>query len=160
MKNKIKYILAAIVSIVGIGLLIFALYLQIQDHTSTRSIIWSIIEILILLSAAFYYFRSAIKNTSDDKHNEEDSKLKIIETNSKAKSLDFISNLSFWCGMLLMIYASHQLKDDPQFSYILFAISGTLTIIWLITLVAQLFYIVKYCELKEDTVNSLFFCVI
>ena len=30
MKNKIKYILAAIVSIVGIGLLIFALYLQIQ----------------------------------------------------------------------------------------------------------------------------------
>src|SRR5699024_11761499 len=105
MKNKIKYILAAIVSIVGIGLLIFALYLQIQDHTSTRSIIWSIIEILILLSAAFYYFRSAIKNTSDDKHNEEDSKLKIIETNSKAKSLDFISNLSFWCGMLLMIYA-------------------------------------------------------
>ena len=73
MKNKIKYILAAIVSIVGIGLLIFALYLQIQDHASTRSIIWSIIEILILLSAAFYYFRSAIKNTSDDKHNEEDS---------------------------------------------------------------------------------------
>ena len=43
--------------------------------------------------------------------------------------------------MLLMIYASHQLKDDPQFSYILFAISGTLTIIWLTTLVAQLFYI-------------------
>ena len=144
MKNKIKYILAAIVSIVGIGLLIFALYLQIQDHASTRSIIWSIIEILILLSAAFYYFRSAIKNTSDDKHNEEDSKLKIIETNSKAKSLDFISNLSFWCG-------SHQLKDDPQFSYILFAISGTLTIIWLITLVAQLFYIVKYGRKLDDT---------
>ena len=151
MKNKIKYILAAIVSIGGIGLLIFALYLQIQDHTSTRSIIWSIIEILILLSAAFYYFRSAIKNTSDDKHNEEDSKLKIIETNSKAKSLDFISNLSFWCGMLLMIYASHQLKDAPQFSYILFAISGTLTIIWLITLVAHLFYIVKYGRKLDDT---------
>lgn len=151
MKNKIKYILAAIVSIVGIGLLIFALYLQIQDHASTRSIIWSIIEIPILLSAAFYYFRNAIKNTSDDKHNEEDSKLKIIETNSKAKSLDFISNLSFWCGMLLMIYASHQLKDDPQFSYILFAISGTLTIIWLITLVTQLFYIVKYGRKLDDT---------
>lgn len=151
MKNRIKYILAAIVSIVGIGLLIFASYLQIQDQASTRSIIWSIIEILILLSAAFYYFRSAIKNTSDDKHNEEDSKLKIIETNSKAKSLDFISNLSFWCGMLLMIYASHQLKDDPQFSYILFAISGTLTIIWLITLVAQLFYIVKYGRKLDDT---------
>ncbi|MGK4061825.1 hypothetical protein [Lactobacillus johnsonii] len=151
MKNKIKYILAAIVSIVGIGLLIFALYLQIQDHASTRSIIWSIIEILILLSAAFYYFRSAIKNTSDDKGNKDASKLKTIETNSKIKSLDFISNLSFWCGMLLMIYASHQLKDDPQFSYILFAISGTLTIIWLITLVTQLFYIVKYGRKLDDT---------
>ena len=150
MKNRIRYILAAIVSIIGIGLLISVSYLQIQSHNS-RQIIWYIIEIIILLSAAFYYFRSAIKNTSDDKHNEEDSKLKIIETNSKAKSLDFISNLSFWCGMLLMIYASHQLKDDPQFSYILFAISGTLTIIWLITLVTQLFYIVKYGRKLDDT---------
>lgn len=150
MKNRIRYILAAIVSIIGIGLLISVSYLQIQAHNS-RQIIWYIIEIIILLSAAFYYFRSAIKNTSDDKHNEEDSKLKIIETNSKAKSLDFISNLSFWCGMLLMIYASHQLKDDPQFSYILFAISGTLTIIWLITLVTQLFYIVKYGRKSDDT---------
>ncbi|MCI6762689.1 hypothetical protein ACQRB9_02335 [Lactobacillus johnsonii] len=150
MKNRIRYILAAIVSIIGIGLLISVSYLQIQAHNS-RQIIWYIIEIIILLSAAFYYFRSAIKNTSDDKHNEEDSKLKIIETNSKAKSLDFISNLSFWCGMLLMIYASHQLKDDPQFSYILFAISGTLTIIWLITLVTQLFYIVKYGRKLDDT---------
>ena len=150
MKNRIRYILAAIVSIIGIGLLISVSYLQIQAHNS-RQIIWYIIEIIILLSAAFYYFRSAIKNTSDDKHNEEDSKLKIIETNSKAKSLDFISNLSFWCGMLLMIYASHQLKDDPQFSYILFAISGTLTIVWLITLVTQLFYIVKYGRKLDDT---------
>lgn len=150
MKNRIRYILAAIVSIIGIGLLISVSYLQIQAHNS-RQIIWYIIEIIILLSAAFYYFRSAIKNTSDDKHNEEDSKLKIIETNSKAKSLDFISNLSFWCGMLLMIYASYQLKDDPQFSYILFAISGTLTIIWLITLVTQLFYIVKYGRKLDDT---------
>ena len=150
MKNRIRYILAAIVSIIGIGLLISVSYLQIQAHNS-RQIIWYIIEIIILLSAAFYYFRSAIKNTSDDKHNEEDSKLKIIETNSKAKSLDFINNLSFWCGMLLMIYASHQLKDDPQFSYILFAISGTLTIIWLITLVTQLFYIVKYGRKLDDT---------
>ena len=150
MKNRIRYILAAIVSIIGIGLLISVSYLQIQAHNS-RQIIWYIREIIILLSAAFYYFRSAIKNTSDDKHNEEDSKLKIIETNSKAKSLDFISNLSFWCGMLLMIYASHQLKDDPQFSYILFAISGTLTIIWLITLVTQLFYIVKYGRKLDDT---------
>ena len=150
MKNRIRYILAAIVSIIGIGLLISVSYLQIQAHNS-RQIIWYIIEIIILLSAAFYYFRSAIKNTRDDKGNKDASKLKTIETNSKIKSLDFINNLSFWCGMLLMIYASHQLKDDPQFSYILFAISGTLTIIWLITLVAQLFYIVKYGRKLDDT---------
>lgn len=150
MKNRIRYILAAIVSIIGIGLLISVSYLQIQAHNS-RQIIWYIIEIIILLSAAFYYFRSAIKNTRDDKGNKDASKLKTIETNSKIKSLDFINNLSFWCGMLLMIYASHQLKDDPQFSYILFAISGTLTIIWLITLVTQLFYIVKYGRKLDDT---------
>ena len=114
MKNRIRYILAAIVSIIGIGLLISVSYLQIQAHNS-RQIIWYIIEIIILLSAAFYYFRSAIKNTRDDKGNKDASKLKTIETNSKIKSLDFINNLSFWCGMLLMIYASHQLKDDPQF---------------------------------------------
>lgn len=150
MKNRIRYILAAIVSIIGIGLLISVSYLQIQAHNS-RQIIWYIIEIIILLSAAFYYFRSAIKNISDDKGNKDASKLKTIETNSKIKSLDFISNLSFWGGMILMIYASHQLKDDPQFSYILFAISGTLTIIWLITLVAQLFYIVKYGRKLDDT---------
>ena len=150
MKNRIRYILAAIVSIIGIGLLISVSYLQIQAHNS-RQIIWYIIEIIILLSAAFYYFRSAIKNTRDDKGNKDASKLKTIETNSKIKSLDFINNLSFWCGMLLMIYASHQLKYDPQFSYILFAISGTLTIIWLITLVTQLFYIVKYGRKLDDT---------
>ena len=150
MKNRIRYILAAIVSIIGIGLLISVSYLQIQAHNS-RQIIWYIIEIIILLSTAFYYFRSAIKNTSDYKGNKDASKLKTIETNSKIKSLDFINNLSFWCGMLLMIYASHQLKDDPQFSYILFAISGTLTIIWLITLVTQLFYIVKYGRKLDDT---------
>ena len=150
MKNRIRYILAAIVSIIGIGLLISVSYLQIQAHNS-RQIIWYIIEIIILLSAAFYYFRSTIKNTRDDKGNKDASKLKTIETNSKIKSLDFINNLSFWCGMLLMIYASHQLKDDPQFSYILFAISGTLTIIWLTTLVAQLFYIVKYGRKLDDT---------
>ena len=150
MKNRIRYILAAIVSIIGIGLLISVSYLQIQAHNS-RQIIWYIIAIIILLSAAFYYFRSAIKNTSDDKGNKDASKLKTIETNSKIKSLDFINNLSFWCGMLLMIYASHQLKDDPQFSYILFAIAGTLTIIWLISLVTQLFYIVKYGRKLDDT---------
>lgn len=49
-----------------------------------------------------------------------------------------------------MIYASIQLKEDVHFSYILFAISGTLTIIWLITLVTQLFYILKYSRKMDD----------
>lgn len=149
MKNRIKYILAALISIIGIGILIFSSYLQIQAK-AYKSIFWHIIEITILLIAAFYYFKSAIKNISDDKKQDEDSKLKTLETNSKAKSLDIISNLSFWSGFILMIYASHQLKDDSQFSYILFTISSTLTIIWLITLVTQLFYILKYGRKMDD----------
>ena len=99
----------------------------------------------------FITLEAQLKILAMIKGNKDASKLKTIETNSKIKSLDFINNLSFWCGMLLMIYASHQLKDDPQFSYILFAISGTLTIIWLTTLVAQLFYIVKYGRKLNDT---------
>ncbi|KRL90187.1 hypothetical protein FC46_GL000374 [Lactobacillus kalixensis DSM 16043] len=149
MKNRIIYFLAALISIIGIGLLIFSSYLQIQAKTY-KSMFWHIIEITILLIAAFYYFKSAIKNTGDDKEQDEDSKLKTLETNSKAKSLDIISNLSFWCGFILMIYASIQLKEDVHFSYILFAISGTLTIIWLITLVTQLFYILKYSRKMDD----------
>lgn len=78
MKNRIGYILAAIVSIIGIGLLISVSYLQIQAHNS-RQIIWYIIEIIILLSAAFYYFRSAIKNTSDDKDASKLKQLKQIQ---------------------------------------------------------------------------------
>ncbi|KRM02980.1 hypothetical protein FC59_GL001365 [Lactobacillus kitasatonis DSM 16761 = JCM 1039] len=99
--------------------------------------------IIILLIATYVYFRDAITN-STDANIEEDPEIKKIETNSKAKSFDILSNLSFWCGLVLMIFASHQLKEAPQFSYILFAISGTLTAIWLITLVTQLFYIFKY----------------
>lgn len=37
--------------------------------------------------------------------------------------------------MILLFYN----KENPQFSYILIAISGTLTAIWLISLVTQLF---------------------
>jgi hypothetical protein len=50
-----------------------------------------------------------------------------------------------------MIFASHQLKEAPQFSYILFAISGALTAIWLITLVSQLVYSIKYEKELDDT---------
>ncbi|WP_260186656.1 hypothetical protein [Lactobacillus amylovorus] len=90
-----------------------------------------------------FNFRDAIKNTTND-NVEEDAEAKKIETNSKAKSLDIISNLSFWGGFALMIYASSQFKENLQFSYILLAISCTLTAIWLITLVTELFYIFKY----------------
>ncbi len=93
-----------------------------------------------MLITAFIYFRDAIKNVTDDT-SDEDSDVKTIETNAKSKSLDIISNLCFWCGFALMLYASIQLKEAPQFSYILFAISGTLTAIWLITLITQLFYV-------------------
>ncbi|WP_290065405.1 hypothetical protein [Lactobacillus intestinalis] len=153
MKNRVKYILAFVFSVFCIGLLIFAEYLQISEHRY-KGLGWYALAIIVLIISAFLYLRNAIKNTSiADLNNAEDNDpdLKLLETNSKTKSLDFISNLSFWGGMILMIYASHQLKDDPQFSYILFAISGTLTIIWLTTLVAQLFYIVKYGRKLDDT---------
>ncbi|WP_155831097.1 hypothetical protein [Lactobacillus kitasatonis] len=142
MKNRIKNILGAIISILGLGALIFVAYLRIQAH-EYGALVWNILGIIILLIATYVYFRDAITN-STDANIEEDPEIKKIETNSKAKSFDILSNLSFWCGLVLMIFASHQLKEAPQFSYILFAISGTLTAIWLITLVTQLFYIFKY----------------
>lgn len=139
MKNRIKNILWAIVSIIMIGMLIFVAYLRIQAH-EYGALVWNILGIIILLIATYVYFRDAIKNTTND-NVEEDAEAKKIETNSKAKSLDIISNLSFWGGFALMIYAS---KENLQFSYILLAISCTLTAIWLITLVTELFYIFKY----------------
>lgn len=139
MKNRIKNIIGAIISIIGLWALIFVSYLQIQTH-DYGSIVWYILGIIILLITAFIYFRDAIKNVTDDT-SDEDSDVKTIETNAKSKSLDIISNLCFWCGFALMLYASIQLKEAPQFSYILFAISGTLTAIWLITLITQLFYV-------------------
>lgn len=149
MKNRIKNTLGAIISIIGLGALIFVTYLQIQTH-DYGSIIWHILGIIILLITAFIYFRDAIKNVTDDT-SDEDSDVKTIETNAKSKSLDIISNLCFWCGFALMLYASSQLKEAPQFSYILFAISGTLTAIWLITLITQLFYVFKYAKQLDDT---------
>ena len=50
-----------------------------------------------------------------------------------------------------MIYASSQLHEDPLFSYILLAISGTTTVVWLITVLVQLFYVVKYERQVDDT---------
>ncbi|WP_198565113.1 hypothetical protein [Lactobacillus crispatus] len=57
--------------------------------------------------------------------------------------MTIIENITFWCGMTLMVYASSQLKEDPQFSYVLFAIAGTLTLIWLLSFVIEIFYICK-----------------
>ena len=93
MKNRIKNTLGAIISIIGLGALIFVTYLQIQTH-DYGSIIWHILEIIILLITAFIYFRDAIKNVTDDT-SDEDSDVKTIETNAKSKSLDIISNLCF-----------------------------------------------------------------
>lgn len=149
MKNRIKNILGAIVSIIMIGLLTFVSYLQIQAHHYGPAVFY-ILVIIILLIATYIYIKDAIKNPTDD-NIEEDPEIKKIETNSKAKSFDIISNFSFWCGLVLMTFASHQLKEAPQFSYILFAISGTLTAIWLITLVTQFVYSIKYEKELDDT---------
>lgn len=149
MKNRIKNILWAIVSIIVIGMLIFASYLQIQAHHYGPVVFYTLV-IIISLIGTYIYIKDAIKNPTDA-NIEEDPEIKKIETNSKAKSFDILSNLSFWCGLVLMIFASHQLKEAPQFSYILFAISGTLTAIWLITLVSQLVYSIKYEKELDDT---------
>lgn len=149
MKNRIKNILWAIVSIIVIGMLIFASYLQIQAY-HYRPVVFYTLVIIIFLIGIYIYIKDAITN-STDANIEEDPEIKKIETNSKAKSFDILSNLSFWCGLVLMIFASHQLKEAPQFSYILFAISGTLTAIWLITLVSQLVYSIKYEKELDDT---------
>lgn len=149
MKNRIKNILWAIVSIIVSGMLIFASYLQIQAH-HYRPVVFYTLVIIISLIGTYIYIKDAIKNPTDA-NIEEDPEIKKIETNSKAKSFDILSNLSFWCGLVLMIFASHQLKEAPQFSYILFAISGTLTAIWLITLVSQLVYSIKYEKELDDT---------
>ena len=100
------------------------------------------------------YLRNAIKNTSIadlDNTEDNDPDLKLLETKSKAKAFDIISNTSFWCGLVLMIYASSQLHEDLPFSYILLTISGTTTVVWLITVLVQLFYVVKYDRQVDDT---------
>ena len=153
MKNRVKYILAFVFSVFCIGLLILAGYLQISEHRY-KGLGWYALAIIILLISAFLYLRNAIKNTSiADLNNAEDNDpdLKLLETKSKAKAFDIISNTSFWCGLVLMIYASSQLHKDPPFSYILLAISGTTTVVWLITVLVQLFYVVKYERQVDDT---------
>ncbi|WP_180706794.1 hypothetical protein [Lactobacillus crispatus] len=65
--------------------------------------------------------------------------------------MTIIESITFWCGMILMVYASSQLKEDPQFSYVLFAIAGTLTLIWLLSSVIEIFYILKYGKQLDET---------
>ena len=146
MKNRVKYVLAFVFSVFCIGLLIFAGYLQISEHRY-KGLGWYALAIIVLLISAFLYLSNAIKNTSIahlDNEEDNDPYLKLLETKAKAKAFDIISNTSFWCGLVLMIAASSQLQDTPQFSYILFAISGTTTVIWLITVLVQLFYVFKF----------------
>ena len=153
MKNRVKYILAFVFSVFCIGLLIFAGYLQISEHRY-KGLGWYALAIIVLLISAFLYLRNAIKNTSIadlDNTEDNDPDLKLLETKSKAKAFDIISNTSFWCGLVLMIYASSQLHEDLPFSYILLTISGTTTEVWLITVLVQLFYVVKYDRQVDDT---------
>ncbi len=53
--------------------------------------------------------------------------------------------------MILMIYASRQQKEDPQFSYIMFAIAGTLIFICLFSSAIKIFYILKYGKQLDKT---------
>ena len=153
MKNRVKYILAFVFSVFCIDLLSFSGYLQISEHRY-KGLGWYALAIIVLLISAFLYLRNAIKNTSiADLNNAEDNDpdLKLLETKSKAKAFDIISNTSFWCGLVLMIYASSQIHEDHLFSYILLAISCTTTVVWLITVLVQLFYVVKYERQVDDT---------
>ena len=54
MKNRIKNILWAIVSIIVIGMLIFVAYLRIQAH-EYGALVWNILGIIILLIATYVY---------------------------------------------------------------------------------------------------------
>lgn len=99
MKNRIKNILGAIISIIGLGSLIFVAYLRIQAH-EYGALVWNLLGIIILLIAIYVYFKDAITGNNSD--TEEDPDVKKVETNSKAKSLDIVSNLSFWGGFALM----------------------------------------------------------
>ena len=154
MKNRVKYILAFVFSVFCIDLLIFAGYLQISEHRY-KGLGWYALAIIVLLISAFLYLRNAIKNTSiADLNNAEDNDpdLKLLETKSKAKAKSpLLKALMTLKSLPHMIYASSQLHEDPLFSYILLAISGTTTVVWLITVLVQLFYVVKYERQVDDT---------
>lgn len=150
MKKKIKYTLALIASIVCIALLSFASYLQIHDHIY-KGIFWNALLILFLLLGSSIYLKKLIKGSNDNQDDGNDAETVRLEQNGKARTMNIIENITFWCGMILMFYASSQLKEDPQFSYILFAIAGTLTSIWLLSSVIEIFYILKYGKQLDET---------
>ena len=101
--------------------------------------------IFILAFASVIYVRKLIKNNAnEDQNDDSDEQVASLYQKADAKALKIINNISFWCGMILMIYASNQQKEDPQFSYILFAIAGTLIFIWLFSSAIEIFYIIKY----------------
>ena len=81
MKNRIKNILGAIVSIIMIGLLTFVSYLQIQAHHYGPAVFY-ILVIIILLIATYIYIKDAIKNPTDD-NIEEDPEIKKISERAR-----------------------------------------------------------------------------
>lgn len=148
MKTKIKYSLALVVSIICIALLLFVSYLQIQDHVY-KGLVWYGLSIIILLSGSVIYVKKLIqKTTNDDQNDDSDTQMVLIQQKADAKTMNIIGNITFWCGMILMTYASSQLHESPQFSYILFGIAFTLVIIWVISFTIEIFYIFKY--LKQE----------
>ena len=150
MKKKIKYTLALIASISCVALLSFASYLQIHEHIY-KGLFWNVLLILFLLFSSSIYLKQLIKGPNDNQDDGNDAETVRLEQNAKVKTMTIIENITFWCGMILMVYASSQLKENPQFSYVLFAIAGTLTLIWLLSFVIEIFYILKYGKQLDET---------
>ena len=63
MKNRIKNILWAIVSIIVIGMLIFASYLQIQAH-HYRPVVFYTLVIIIFLIGIYIYIKDVNCNNN------------------------------------------------------------------------------------------------
>lgn len=150
MKKKIKYTLALVASI-GCGVLLsFASYLQIHDHIY-KGLFWNGLLIIFLLFSSSIYLKKLIKGSDNNQTETINPEILSIEQNAKIKTMTIIESITFWCGMILMVYASSQLKEDPQFSYVLFAIASTLTLIWLLSSVIEIFYILKYGKQLDET---------
>lgn len=146
MKHRIKYLFAIVASIICCGLLIWASYIQIQDHIY-KGLIWNGIGIIILLSGSWIYLKELVKNQSDDNEKTDPEEI-ALEKNAQAKTMNVVESITFWCGTLIMLYASH---ESSQLSSILFAIAGTLMTIWLLITILEIIYIFKYGKNLDET---------